>query len=268
MDSPIGNQLVERQTADFAANGVESTDDYGFGRVVDNDFNTRSGLQCANVAPFAANDASLHFIVFDVEHTHRIFDGCFGSHALNGLNHNLFGLLIGIKLGLVHDFVDIAGSIQLSLVLQTLHQSAFRLLSTQSGKFFELLLLLLLHFLHFLLLKPQKFDFIVDAQLLLIHLLLPTPQFFLALVESNLTLFQSILILLNLLIALLHLFFKLTFLVEKLFFHFQELLFFQHLGLFIGGRHHLIVFSFNHIAENAISCCASNAECHTDCYNC
>ena len=145
-----------------------------------------------------------------MEHTHRVFNSRFGSYALNGLNHNLLGLLIGIKLGFVHNFVDIAGSIQLSLVLQALHQSAFRLLGTQPREFFELGLLLLLHFLHFLLLKPQKLHFIINAQLLLIHLLLATPQFFLALVEGNLTLLQSILILLNLLIALLHLFFKLT----------------------------------------------------------
>ena len=107
VDASVGNELVECQAADFAAHGVEGGDDDGFGRIVYNDFHASCGFEGADVAAFASDDAALHFIVVDMEDGDAVFDSRFGSHALDALDNDALGLLIGSHFGIIHDFVDI-----------------------------------------------------------------------------------------------------------------------------------------------------------------
>ncbi len=118
MDTSIGDELVKSQTADFATHGIEGADDDGFGRIVYHDFHAGSGFESADVAAFTTDDAAFHFIVVDVEDRHAILDGGFGGYALNGLNDDALGFLVGRHLGIVHDFVDIACGIGACLVLE------------------------------------------------------------------------------------------------------------------------------------------------------
>ena len=107
MDASVGNELVECQAADFAAHGVECGDNDGFGRIVYNDFHASCGFEGADVAAFASDDAALHFVVVDMEDGDAVFDGRFGSHALDALDNDALGFLIGGHFGIVHNFVDI-----------------------------------------------------------------------------------------------------------------------------------------------------------------
>ena len=118
VDAAIGDELVQGETADFATHGVESRNDNGLGGVVDHDFHARGGFECTDVATLASDDAALHFVVVDVEHGHAVLDGRFGGHALNGLYDNALGLLVGRKLGIVHNVVDVALRIGASLILE------------------------------------------------------------------------------------------------------------------------------------------------------
>ena len=54
MDSAVGDELMQRQTGDLAAHGVEAAQDDRFGRVVDDDLDAGSRFQRTDVAPLAA----------------------------------------------------------------------------------------------------------------------------------------------------------------------------------------------------------------------
>ena len=249
----IAHQLVESQTAGLAAHGVEAADDDSLGRVVDNNLDAAGSLQSTDITTLATDDASLDVVVVDVEHRDAVLDGRLRSHALDGLYHDFLGLGIGVQLGLIHDFIDIAGSGGLGFVLQRLHQTVASLLGTQSREFFQLLTLLQLHLLQFVLLHGQQFLLVVEALLLVVEVVLAATELFLALVQRYLALLQLVLALLDVLVALLHLLLQLCLLVQEFLLHLQQFLFLHHFGLLIGGVNHLVVFSFQYEPENQVS---------------
>ena len=130
VNTPIGYKLVKGKTANLATNGVESRDNDGLGRVVYNDFNTRSSFQGADVTSFTTDDTTLYLVVVDVENAHRVFYCGLGSHTLDGLYNNLLGLLVCVELRLVNYLIDVASCISLGFVFQTLDESFFSLFST------------------------------------------------------------------------------------------------------------------------------------------
>ena len=73
VDTAIGHQLMECQTADFTTDGVEGTDDDGFWRVIHHDFSTSGSLQGTDVTAFTTNYTSLHLVGLDVEHADGVF---------------------------------------------------------------------------------------------------------------------------------------------------------------------------------------------------
>src|SRR4051812_39700972 len=75
MDTAIGDELVERDFGDFAADRVECADDYDARRIVDNDVNARGFFEGPDVASFAPDDAALHFVTRDIDRAGRGF-GC------------------------------------------------------------------------------------------------------------------------------------------------------------------------------------------------
>ena len=203
-----------------------------------------------------------------MEYRDRVLDSCLGSHTLDGLDHDLLSLLIGIELGIIHDLIDVAGCIKTSLVLQAFHQAALRLLGTESGKLFELSLLLLLHLLEFLLLHGKEFLLIVDALLKLLYLLLAATEVFLALVERDFALLELVFTLLDAGVALLHLLLQLGFLIEELLLYFEKLFLLYYFCLFVGSIYHFIIFSLNDITENDIPHDTSQHESYQGRYYC
>ena len=170
-----------------------------------------------------------------MEDAHRVFDGRFRGNALYGLDDNLFGLLIGVELGFVYDFVDVAGGVCSGFVFETFDESFFGFFGTQSGEFFQFGAFLRLHFLEFLLFDAEEFLLVVDALLVLFHFLFAPSEFLLTLIEGDFALFEFVFALLNTLVAGLNFFFQFAFLVEKFFFHFQQFFLFEHFGFFVGS---------------------------------
>ena len=124
VNATVSNKLMECQTAYFSSNRIKSRYNDSFGSIGDNNLHTCRSLQGTNISTLTTDDTSFHFIIINMENTHRIFNGCFCCHTLNGLYHHFLGLLVGIELGLIHDFIHIAGRIQLGLVFQTFNQTA------------------------------------------------------------------------------------------------------------------------------------------------
>ena len=128
MDAAVGHQLVERQTCDFAAHGVETAQDNGFGRVVHDDFDAGRGFQRTDVAAFAADDAALDLVAFDVEYRHGVFDRRLGRHALDRRYDDALGLFGGGHLRLFDGLVYVAGGFGLGLGLHVFDQDVLGLL--------------------------------------------------------------------------------------------------------------------------------------------
>ena len=107
VDTAVGHELMQGQTGDFAAHGVEARQHDGFGGVVHYDLDAGGGFEGADVAAFAAYDAAFDFIGIDVEHCHGVLDGCFGGYTLYGLHHDAASFFVGRQFGVVHDVVDV-----------------------------------------------------------------------------------------------------------------------------------------------------------------
>ena len=132
VDTSVSYQLMESQAADLTSYGIESTDNNSFRGIVNNNLYTCGSLQCTDISTLTTDDTSLHLVVLDMEDTHAVLNGCLSSHTLNGLNHNLACLGIGIQFGLVHNLVDITLSVGLGLIFHRLYQAVLSFLSTQS----------------------------------------------------------------------------------------------------------------------------------------
>ena len=105
-----------------------------------------------------------------MENADRILNGCLRRYTLNGLDNDFLCLLIGIQFCIVYNLIDIACSIESGLIFQTFNESVLSFFGTESREFFKLGLLLLLHFLQFLLLYRQEFFLIINTLLTLINL--------------------------------------------------------------------------------------------------
>ena len=143
MDSAVGDELMQRQTGDLAAHGVEAAQDDRFGRVVDDDLDAGSRFQRTDVAPLAADDAALDLVALNIEDRHGVLDGRLGGHALNRGDDDPLGLLRGRQLGLLDRLVDVGGRIAFGFGLHVLDQDVLGILRTHARNLFQTRVLLL-----------------------------------------------------------------------------------------------------------------------------
>ena len=87
----------------------------------------------------------------------------------------------------------------------------------------------------------------------MVHLLFPARELILALAQPDFSLLELVLGLLDFLVAQLHLFFQFRLLVEEFLLYLQQFLFLDHLSLFVGRGHHLVIFSLYDVTENRIA---------------
>ena len=125
MYASVGDELVECQTANFASYRIKGRDNNGFWSVVHYDFYSGCSFESTDVASFASDNASFHFVVVNVENSYAVFDGRFRSNALNGLYDDALGFLGCSHLGIVHDLVDVALGVGLSLIFERNNQFLF-----------------------------------------------------------------------------------------------------------------------------------------------
>ncbi len=93
VDAAVGNELVQRQPRDLAADHVEAADDDHAGRVVDDQVHAGGLLEGADVAALAADDAALHLVVGDADGAGGRFGRVGGRVALQRSDDDLAGLL-------------------------------------------------------------------------------------------------------------------------------------------------------------------------------
>ena len=133
MNTSVCHQLMKCQAGYFAANRVECRKHDSFRGVIHYDFNTCCCFQSTDVTSFTTDDATFDFIGFDMEYGDRVFDSCFCSNSLNGLDNDSFGFLVGCQLGIVHDIIDVRSSLCFGFLLQRVHQTFFGFFGRQTG---------------------------------------------------------------------------------------------------------------------------------------
>ena len=80
---PSAISLLSEMPGDLAADRIEAADDHHAGRVVDDDVDAGRFFEGADVAPFAADDAALHFVAGNIDGAGRGFGRVGGGVALN-----------------------------------------------------------------------------------------------------------------------------------------------------------------------------------------
>ena len=91
---PSAISLFSDLPGDLAADGVEAADDHHAGRVVDDHIDAGRLFEGADVAPFAADDAALHFVAGNIDRAGRALGGVGGGVALDGGEQDVAGLLV------------------------------------------------------------------------------------------------------------------------------------------------------------------------------
>ena len=231
VDAAVGDELVQGQTRNFAAYGVETREDDGLGSVVDDDLDARCGLQGADVAAFAADDTALDLVALDVEHRHGVFDGRLGRHALNRRYDDALGLFCGGQLGLLDRFVDVGGGFGFGLGFHVLDQDVLGVFGTHARNLLQTRVLFALHLVDLLFLVFENLQ-------LVLHLLFQTVvltefvfQFALLVLQVLLDLLGALLALGDFLVALVDLTVVFALELYELFLCLKDALLLDHLSL-------------------------------------
>ena len=111
VDSPVGDEFLQRTSGDLAADGIEGRADDHAGRVVDDDVDAGGLLERADVPPLAADDTALHVVGGDVDRADGVFGGVVGGVPLDGLEDQLAGLGFDGVAGLGEFLLDDAGDV-------------------------------------------------------------------------------------------------------------------------------------------------------------
>ena len=91
MDAAVGDEPLDGQACDLAAERVEAGKDDGAGSVVDDQLDAGRELEGADVPSLAADDAPLHVVAGQVDDRHRRLDRVLGGAALDRLGDDLSG---------------------------------------------------------------------------------------------------------------------------------------------------------------------------------
>ena len=143
MNASVLHQPLQRDAGDLAPNGIETGEDHRFRRVVDDEIDAGGQLQSADVAPFAADDASLHIFGRQIDDRDRVFGDVIGGHPLHGHAEDLAGFLIAELDRFRLDPLDDLRGLELRFILHAANQLLLRLFDGETGNLLELVPLLL-----------------------------------------------------------------------------------------------------------------------------
>ena len=93
VDATVYNQLMQGQAGYLAADRIEGAKQDGVRSVVHHNFYAGSGLQGADIAALAANDAAFNLVTFNGKGGDGVLDGGFRCGALDGIDDNALGFL-------------------------------------------------------------------------------------------------------------------------------------------------------------------------------
>ena len=121
MNAAVGDQLLQSDAGDLAADRIEGGDRDGLGGVVDDQIDAGDGFEGADVAALAADDAALHLVVGQGDHGDRRFGGVVGGAALDRGGDDLARELVGVLAQLVFDLLELHGGVVAGLGLHILN---------------------------------------------------------------------------------------------------------------------------------------------------
>ena len=137
MDAAVGDELFKGQPRNLAAHGVKRRNGDRLGRVVDDEVDARDGLEGADIAALAADDAALHLIVRQRHNGNGGLGHMVRRAALNGGGDDLARQRVRVVLELLLDFLDLDSGLMPHVVLYTLEDVGFRFLLRQARDFFQ-----------------------------------------------------------------------------------------------------------------------------------
>ena len=163
MDAAVHDEALHRDARDLAPDGVKGADDHRFGSVVNDQVHTGGGLQGADVAALAADDAALHVVVGQVDHADGAFGHMVGGAFLNRQGDDVTGFLLALLAGARLDLAHHGGSVVVGVLLNAADQHLAGLILRHAGDALHLGHLPLLvvfnflpHLLQFVLLFAQR----------------------------------------------------------------------------------------------------------------
>ena len=234
VDAAVGDELVVGQACDLAAHGVEAREDDRLGGVIDDDLDACCGLQGADVAALAADDAALDLVALDVEHRDGVLDGRFGRYTLNRGHDDALGLLRGGHLGLFDGLVDERGGFAFGFGLHVLDQDVLGILGTHARDLLEAGVLFAHHLIDLLLLVLEDLELVLHLLLQAVVLAVFVFQFALLVLEVLLDLLGALLALRELLVAFIDLTVVLTLELYELLLGLQDAFLLDHLAFGLG----------------------------------
>ncbi len=137
MDSAVGDELVECDAGNFAANRVERADDHHARRVVDDHVDAGRLFERTNVPPFAADDAAFHFVAGNIDGAGRGLGGMGGRKTLNRGEQDFFGFDIGNRGDLFFLFQDQRALLVRKLLIEPLEQAFLGFLGAEAADLME-----------------------------------------------------------------------------------------------------------------------------------
>ncbi len=144
VDAAVDEEPLEGPFRDLAPDGVEARHDHRLRRVVDDHVDAGQGLEGADVATLAADDAALHVVARKRDRGHRVLGGVLRGVTLQGDGDDRAGLLVRAFAGLDLVLADLAVRDVAHLLLDALEEQAAGFLLAEAGDAGELGTLLFL----------------------------------------------------------------------------------------------------------------------------
>ena len=142
MDAAVGNEPLDGLLGDLPPVGIESRQDDGAGRVVDDQIDAGGELERADVPALAADDASLEIVARQIDNRHGGLDRMLGGRALDGFGDVVLGAVDGRLARLGVEPLEQVGGVVARLAFDLLEQQFLGFVGREAGDALELVLLL------------------------------------------------------------------------------------------------------------------------------
>ena len=142
VDAPVGNELLDRLLRDLPPVGIESREDDGAGRVVDDQIDAGGELERADVPALTADDASLEIVARQIDNRDGRLDRVLGGRALDGFGDVVLGAVDGRLAGLGVEPLQQVRGIVTRLAFDLLEQQFLGFVRREACDALQLMLLL------------------------------------------------------------------------------------------------------------------------------
>ena len=149
MDSSILDQCFQGYAGNFPAYRIKAGQNNRFRCVINNEVNPGKCFQSTNIAPFAANNAPLHFFIRQRNNRNRSFRNGIRRITLDGGCQNLSGNLVRIRLNIRFRFPDSDGLFMGQIRIHLIHNHGAGFTLRHLRYFFQTGSLLFIYGIHF-----------------------------------------------------------------------------------------------------------------------